>query len=107
MVFEPLAHWRQVTVTEQRTSQDFARCLRDLADNKYPDAEKIILVMDNLNTHNLSSLYATFEASEARRLCERFEIHHTPKHGSWLNMAEIEIGVMSRRRSTILDNRTK
>jgi hypothetical protein len=96
MMFEPLAARREVHVTEQRTAQDFARCLRDLAETHYPDAEKIIVVMDNLNTHSLASLYAAFEPEEARRLCERFEIHHTPKHGSWLNMAELEIGVMSR-----------
>ena len=96
MMFEPLKGLREVAVTEHRTKQDIARCLRDLADNHYPDAEKIILVMDNLNTHKLSSLYATFEPEEARRLAERFEIHHTPKHGSWLNTAEIEISVLSR-----------
>ena len=96
MLFQPLAHRRQVTVTERRTIKDFANFMRDLADVQYPDTEKIILVMDNLNTHSLSSLYATFEPDEARRLCERFEIHYTPKHGSWLNMAELEIGVMSR-----------
>ena len=96
MMFEPLAHRREVAVTERRTAQDFAHCLRDMADTQYPDAEKIIVVMDNLNTHSLSSLYAAFEPDKARRLCERFEIHYTPKHGSWLNMAELEIGVMSR-----------
>jgi len=96
MMFEPLAYWRTVTVTKQRTMQDFAHCLRYLADIRYPDAEIIILVMDNLNTHSLASLYATFEPEEARRLSQRFEIHHTPKHGSWLDMAELEIGIMSR-----------
>ena len=96
MMFEPPAARREVTVTERRTRRDFARCLRDLAERHYPDAEKIVLVMDNLNTHSLSSLYATFEPYEARRLCERFEIHYTPKHGSWLNMAGLEISVMSR-----------
>ena len=96
MMFEPLAHRREVAATERRTAQDFAHCLRDLAETQYPDAEKIILVMDNLNTHSLSSLYAAFEPDKARRLCERFEIHYTPKHGSWLNMAELEIGVLSR-----------
>ena len=84
MMFEPLARRREVAVTERRTAQDFAHCLRDLAETQYPDAEKIILVMDNLNTHSLSSLCATFEPEMARRLCERFEIHYTPKHGSWL-----------------------
>ena len=96
MAFEPLAKRRQVAATKQRTMKDFAYCLRDLAEVQYPEAEKIVLVMDNLNTHSLSSLYATFEPEAARRLCERFEIHYTPKHGSWLNMAELEIGVMSR-----------
>jgi len=96
MMFEPLGKRRKVTVTQRRTREDFAHCLRGLAETQYPDAEKIILVMDNLNTHSLSSLYAAFEPETARRLCERFEIHYTPKHGSWLNMAELEIGVMSR-----------
>jgi hypothetical protein len=96
MMFEPLAKRRQVAVTQQRTSKDFAHCLLDLAEVQYPDAEKIVLLMDNLNTHSLGSLYAAFEPETARRLCERFEIHYTPKHGSWLNMAELEIGVMSR-----------
>jgi hypothetical protein len=95
MMFEPLAKRRQVTVTQQRKGKDCAHCLGDLAQRQYPDAEKIVLVMDNPNTHSLISLYAAFEAETARRLCERFEIHYTPKHGSWLNMAELEIGVMS------------
>jgi len=96
MMFEPLVGRREVKVTERRTGNDFAFCLRDLAETQYPDAEKIVLVMDNLNTHSLASLYATFEPEVALRLARRFEIHHTPKHGSWLNMAELEIGVMSR-----------
>lgn len=96
MMFEPLAARRHTKVTETRTRVDFAYCLRDLSDLHYPRAEKILLVMDNLNTHTLASLYQAFEPQEARRLAERFEIHHTPKHASWLNMAEIEIGVMSR-----------
>jgi len=96
MMFEPLAHRREVKVTERRTAKDFAQCLRDLAETQYPDAEKIVLVMDNLNTHSPASLYATFEPEQALRLAQRFEIHYTPKHGSWLNMAELEIGVMSR-----------
>ena len=83
-------------VTDTRTRVDFAHCLRDLSDRYYPHAEKILLVMDNLNTHSFASLYEAFEPQEARRLAERFEIHYTPKHASWLNMAEIEIGVMSR-----------
>jgi hypothetical protein len=101
MMFEPLAHHREVIVTAKRTMQDFVRCLWHLAMVVYPLAEKIILVMDNLNTHTLASLYATFDPETARRLCERFEIQrtsgtNTPKHGSWLNMAELEIGIMSR-----------
>ena len=96
MMFEPHAGRREVKITERRTKQDFAHCLRDLAETHYSDAEKIVLVMDNLNTHSLASLYATFEPVMARRLAERFEIHYTPKHGSWLNMAELEIGVLSR-----------
>jgi hypothetical protein len=96
MMFEPLAQRREVQVTERRATRGFAHCLRYLATVPYPFAEKIILVLDNLNTHSLASLYAAFEPEAARRLCERFEIHCTPKHGSWLNMAELEIGVMSR-----------
>ena len=96
MMFEPLAHRREVKVTERRTAQDFAHCLWYLAMILYPFAEKIILVLDNLNTHTLASLYAAFNPETARSLCERFEIHYTPKHGSWLNMAELEIGIMSR-----------
>jgi len=96
MIFEPLAQRRQVTVTERRTQKDFAYCLRDIAETQYPDAEKIVLVMDNLNTHSPASLYVAFEPQTARRLAERFEIHYTPKHGSWLNMAEMEIGIMNR-----------
>jgi hypothetical protein len=96
MMFEPLKGRREVKVTERRTAQDFAHFLRDVALIHYPGAEKIIVVVDNLNTHSLSSLYATFEPDIALRLAQRFEIHYTPKHGSWLNMAELEIGVMSR-----------
>ena len=96
MMFEPLAARRHTKVTETRIRVDFAHCLRDLSDLHYPRAEKILLVMDNLNTHTLASLYEAFNPQEARRLAERFEIHHTPKHASWLNMAEIKIGVMSR-----------
>jgi len=96
MMFEPLAARRYTEVTETRTKIDFAHCLCDLSDKYYPHAEKIVLVMDNLNTHTLASLYVAFAPKEARRIAERFEIHYTPKHGSWLNMAEIEIGVMSR-----------
>jgi hypothetical protein len=96
MVTEPLVGQRYVTVTERRTAVDFARVIRDLVDRTYADAEKIVLVMDNLNTHKLPSLYEAFEPAEARRLAERLEIHYTPKHGSWLNIAEIELGILSR-----------
>jgi hypothetical protein len=96
MAFEPLAGKRHVEVTERRTSVDFAGLLRDLSDRHYPRAEKIVLVMDNLNTHKLSTLYEAFLPDDARRLAERFEIHYTPKHASWLNMAECELSVLGR-----------
>jgi DDE superfamily endonuclease len=96
MICEPLAGRRHVKVTDRRTSADFAQVLRDLSDVYYPQAEKIVLVMDNLNTHKLSVLYQVFPAAEARRILERFEVHHTPKHASWLNMAECELSVLSR-----------
>lgn len=96
MFFAPLHNWRHVKVTDQRTSLDFAHCLRDLVDIHFPDAEKIVLVLDNLSTHTASALYAAFPPSEARRIWERLEVHYTPKHGSWLNMAEIELSVLSR-----------
>ena len=93
---EPLRGWRHVEVTARRTKHDWAHAIRDLADIQYPDAEKIVLVLDNLNTHGLGSLYEAFPAAEAKRLVNRFEVHPTPKHGSWLNMAEIELSVLSR-----------
>ena len=96
MLFEPLAGKRQVKVTERRTAADFARVIKELVDDVYPAAEKIVLVMDNLNTHKPASLYEVFEPAEARRLLDKLEIHHTPKHGSWLNMAETELSVLSR-----------
>ena len=96
MMFEPLAGNREVVAAERRTQIDFAHCLRYLAEERYPNADKIIAVMDNLNIHSLASLYAAFEPEMALRIAQRFEIHYTPKHGSWLNMAELEIGVMSR-----------
>lgn len=96
MTFEPLAGRRQVKVTDRRTQVDFAYLLRDMADVHYGTAEKIVLVMDNLNTHKLSVLYAVFPPAEARRLWERFEVHHTPKHASWLNIAECELSVLGR-----------
>jgi hypothetical protein len=89
--FAPLEAWRHVKVTQRRTMIDFAHCMRDLVDIHFPEAEKIVLVMDNLNTHRLASLYEAFEPAEACRIAERLEIHYTPKHGSWLNMAEIEL----------------
>jgi len=96
MMFEPLKARRHVKVMDRRTRKDFAECIRELVDVHYADAEKIILVLDNLNTHSEGSLYEAFEPAEARRLAEKLKIHYTPKHGSWLNMAEIEIGVLSR-----------
>ena len=93
---EPLAGWRQVTVTQRRTMQDFAHQMRWLADEAYPDAQVVRLVLDNLNTHRPASLYETFPAAEARRIAQRLEFHYTPKHGSWLNMAEIQFSVLSR-----------
>ena len=96
MISEPLTGRRSVTVTDRRTAKDFAEVLRWLADEVHPTAEKIVLVMDNLNAHKTASLYQAFAPAEARRLAERFEIHHTPKHGSWLNVAEIELSVLSR-----------
>lgn len=96
MMFEPLAGRRHVRVTDRRTKKDFAEAVKELADERYPDAEKIVLVMDNLNTHSPASLYEAFEANEARRLVEKLEIHYTPKHGSWLDMAEIELGILNR-----------
>ena len=96
MISEPLAGKRETVVKQSRTAIDFAEVLRYTADELYPEAEKIILVTDNLNIHAPSSLYKAFSAEEANRLTKRFEWHYTPKHGSWLDMAEIEIGVMSR-----------
>jgi len=95
MVFEPLAGQRRVKVTERRTAVDFAHLIREVVDEQYPQAEKIVLVMDNLNTHKPASLYEAFEPAEARRLLERLELHYTPKHGSWLNMAETELSVLA------------
>jgi transposase len=88
--------WRKVEVTDRRANQDFAVCMRDLADVDYPDADKVRVVMDNLSTHTASAIYQTFPAAEARRILRRLEFHYTPKHASWLNMVEIEIGVMRR-----------
>jgi hypothetical protein len=96
MFFEPLAGKRHVKVTDHRTKKDWAEAMRELSDVYYPDAEVIVVVLDNLNTHSPASFYEAFEPEEARRLVNRFEFHHTPKHGSWLNMAEIELSVLSR-----------
>ena len=94
MEVEPLAGRRHVAVTERRTRRDWAQQIKQMLDERYPEAIQVRLVMDNLNTHNIASLYETFEPQEARRLAERLDIHHTPKHGSWLNMAEIELSVL-------------
>ena len=96
MLFEPLGAWRQVQVKTRRTAVDYADVIRFLCDEKYPDVEKIVLVQDNLNTHGVWSLYRAFEPNEAQRLAQRIEWHYTPKHGSWLNMAEIELSVLAR-----------
>lgn len=92
----PLEGTRHVRVRQHRKREDFAEVIRELCDDLYPDAQKIVLVMDQLNTHNIASLYQAFEPAQAKRLAEKLEIHHTPKHGSWLNMAEIELSVLSR-----------
>lgn len=96
MISEPLAGRRETVVTQTRTALDFAEILKYTSDTLYPMAEKIVLVTDNLNTHSPSSLYKAYTPEEARRITERFEWHYTPKHGSWLDMAEIEIGIMGR-----------
>ena len=102
MVFAPLEGWRHVKVTDRHTAIDYAHVLRDLSDTHFPDAAKIVLLQDNLNTHKPASLYEAFPAPEARRLVERFEWHYTPKHGSWLDLAESELGVLA---SQCLDRR--
>src|SRR6202047_758678 len=102
MMFAPLEGWRHVKVTDRHTAIDYAHVLRDLSDRHFPDAAKIVLVQDNLNIHKPASLYEAFPAPEARRLVERFEWHYTPKHGSWLDMAESELGVLA---SQCLDRR--
>ena len=105
MVFAPPEGWRRVEVTDRRTKVDWAEVVRKLVDEDYPDRERIVLVMDNLNTHHPASLYQAFEPAEARRIAQRLEIHYTPKPlatrldrvaGSWLNIAEIELGVLAR-----------
>lgn len=99
---EPLRGWRHVIVTERRTRWDYAACIRELVDVLYPEAKKIRLVQDNLNTHDGASLYEAYEPAEARRILNKIEFHYTPKHGSWLNMAETEINIMN---SQCLDRR--
>jgi len=94
MEVEPLSGKRHVAITERRTRKDWAQQIKQMLDERYPNAIQVRLVMDNLNTHNIASLYEAFEPQEARRLAERLDIHHTPKHGSWLNMAEIELSVL-------------
>ena len=96
MFFAPLENKRRIKATDYRKRTDWAWAMKELADEDYPDAEKIVVVIDNLNTHSPISFYETFPPEEARRLCERFEFHYTPKHGSWLNMAEIEFSVLAR-----------
>jgi hypothetical protein len=92
---EPLTGKRHVAATEHRTSKDWAWWIKTMLDERYPDATRVRMILDNLNTHSLASLYEAFQPQEARRLAERLEIHHTPKHGSWLNMAEIELSALS------------
>jgi hypothetical protein len=96
LLSEPLRGWRHVKVTDQRTRVDFAHVIKEVVDVHYPEAESIVLVVDNLNTHSPASLYEAFEPAEAKRLADKLEIHYTPKHGSWLNMAEIELSVLGR-----------
>ena len=96
LVSEPLRGWRQVRLSARRTRIDWAHCIKDLVDVHYPEAECIVLVLDQLNTHSPASLYEAFPPAEAKRLADRLEIHHTPKHGSWLTMAEIELSILAR-----------
>jgi hypothetical protein len=102
MLFAPLEGWRHVEVTDRHAALDYAQVLRNLSDRQFPAASKIVLVQDNLSTHKPASLYQAFPPAEARRLVERFEWHYTPKHGSWLDMAESELSILS---SQCLDRR--
>ena len=95
LVCEPLRGWRHVTMSERRTRIDWAHCIRELVDLHYPDTDVVVLVQDNLNTHTPASLYEAFPPAEAKRLADKLELHYTPKHGSWLNMAEIELSVLA------------
>jgi hypothetical protein len=105
LAVEPLANWRTIQVTERRTKKDFAFFLKDLVDRRYAQAEVVVLVMDNLNTHSPASLYEAFDPAEAKRIADKLEIHYTPKHGSWLDMAEIELSVLGRRLAERLADR--
>jgi len=96
LVTEPLRGWRQVRLSDQRTRLDWAACVKELIDSHYPDAERITVVLDQLNTHSPASLYEAFPPAEAKRLADKLEIHHTPKHGRWLNVAEIELSALQR-----------
>jgi hypothetical protein len=96
LISEPLRGWRQVRLSDQRTRLDWAACVKDLVDVHYPRANRIVLVLDQLNTHSPASLYEAFPPAEAKRLANRLEIHYTPRHGSWLNLAEIELSVLQR-----------
>jgi hypothetical protein len=96
LVSEPLRGWRQVRLSDRRTRIDWAHCVQELLDVHYPQAERLVLVMDQLNTHSPASLYEAFAPGEAKRLADKLEIHYTPKHGSWLNMAEIELSILAR-----------
>lgn len=95
LFFQPLAGWRHVKVTKQRTKQDFAQCMKELVDIHFPQAEVIRMVLDNLNTHTPAALYEVFEPEEARRILRKLALHYTPKHGSWLDMTEVEFSVLS------------